>query len=254
MNIFKDYSYYYDLLYKEKNYQKEAEYINKLIKKYRPEARKILNLGCGTGKHDRFLAEMGYELHSVDLSKEMLNIAKNCKNPDNLFFYHGDIRNIRIEKRFDAVISLFHVISYQITNQDLKDTFNTVYTHLKDDGIFIFDCWYGPAILTDRPSVRLKRIENENVRIVRIAEPIIYPNENIVDVNYNLVIYDKKEKKIRELNETHRMRYIFKSEIDFLLEVKNLELLHYREWMSEKKPGFDTWSVYWIAQKNQTFH
>jgi len=249
MNVFRDYSGYYDLLYKDKNYKREAEYIHKLIKKYRPEAKKILNLGCGTGKHDLFLAEMGYEMHSVEVSKNMLEIAEKHKKSGKLFFYHGDIRNIRIEEKFDAVISLFHVISYQVENQDLSDTFNTVYTHLKDDGIFIFDCWYGPAVLTDRPAVRIKRAEDGNVKIIRFAEPLLHPNKNTVDVNYNLVIYDKKGRHIRELNETHRMRYLFKPEIELLLKTVKLELLHYKEWMSEKEPGFDTWSIYWIVKK-----
>ena len=56
MSVFKDYSNYYDLLYSDKDYEAEADYIDHLIQKNNPGAKTILNLGCGTGKHDFLLA------------------------------------------------------------------------------------------------------------------------------------------------------------------------------------------------------
>jgi SAM-dependent methyltransferase len=255
MSVFDTYARYYDLLYRDKDYAAEAQYVHKLIHKYVPGARSILELGCGTGAHAVLLAGKGYRIHGVDLSPEMLERAKSRlaemppEQASRLDFARGDIRTIRINSKFDAVLSLFDVISYQTTNEDLRATFATVKAHLRPGGVFIFDCWYGPAVLTDRPAVRVKRVENEEIAITRIAEPVMYPNDNCVDVNYQLLIKHEASSTIEELHECHRMRYLFAPEIANLLAQEDVVLLHCEEWMTGRPLGFDTWSACFVARK-----
>lgn len=253
MSIFAKYSSYYDLLYKDKDYSSEAEYVHNLIQKYHPGARTVLNLGCGTGRHDILLAEKGYDVTGVDLSEEMLCAAKSrvsgsdCKNL-NVKFYQGDIRSLGMDRKFDIVISLFHVMSYQATNDDLMAAFATVKKHLNIKGVFIFDAWYGPTVLTDQPVLRVKRLEDENISVTRIAEPSIHANNNLVDVNYTVFVRDKSNGEVEEISETHRMRYLFKPEVDTFLEEQRLELISFEEWITGNKPGFDTWGVCWVVK------
>lgn len=77
MTTFGNYSRYYNLLYKDKDYKGEAGFIYDLIQKYSPGAKSILDLGCGTGRHDLLLAEKGYAITGVDMSEEMLLIARS---------------------------------------------------------------------------------------------------------------------------------------------------------------------------------
>ncbi|HAR62074.1 MAG: SAM-dependent methyltransferase [Candidatus Margulisiibacteriota bacterium] len=249
MSVFADYSSYYDLLYKDKDYKGEIDYIDMLIRKYNPRAKTILDLGCGTGRHDILLAERGYCIHGVDLSEEMIKIAKQYESSDRLSFSAGDIRNIKCGKKFDVIISLFHVMSYQIKNEDITSVVNTVSRHLEKGGVFIFDCWYGPAVLTDMPVVRVKRLENDELTVLRIAEPVMHPDENVVDVNYQLYITDKLSGNHSEVREMHKMRYWFKPEIEEVLKNKGFELIAYEEWMSGKPTGLDTWGVCWVVKK-----
>ncbi len=121
--------------------------------------------------------------------------------------------------------------------------------HLKPGGIFIFDVWYGPAVLSDRPSVRVKRLEDNQIAITRIAEPVMYPNDNLVDVNYQVFIQDKSNGEVEELKETHRMRYLFKPEVELLMQELQMELVNYRGETNEQKAGFDTWNIYFITRK-----
>lgn len=254
MSIFGNYARYYNLLYLDKDYVREAKFIHQLLQTHAPSTQSILELGCGTGNHARLLAKEGYDVHGVDLSSEMLQQACDRLSQlpqelaSRLAFSQGDIRNIQLNRQFDAIISLFHVISYQTTNEDLQAVFATAKAHLKLGGVFIFDCWYGPAVLSDRPTVRVKRLEDEEISITRIAEPVMYPNQNLVDVNYQVFIKDKKTSAVEELQETHKMRYLFKPEIDLLLTNYQLEPIEYREWMSNREPGFDTWGVYFIGR------
>jgi SAM-dependent methyltransferase len=254
MSVFAYYARYYDLLYKDKDYSGEACFVSDLIKEFAPEARTILELGCGTGIHAKLLAEAGYELHGIDNSAEMLAAARGRLHDmkqelaERLSFSHGDARTARIDKKFDVVISLFHVMSYQVTNDDLLAAVETAKVHLKPGGIFIFDCWYGPAVLTDRPVVRVKRLEDEAISVTRIAEPVMHPNNNIVDVNYRVLIKDKTNNTHEELRETHRMRYLFKPELEYYLSAHQMSIEKCVEWMSTKETGFDTWNACFVAR------
>jgi len=252
MSVFGKYAHYYDLLNKDKDYAAEAEHVHRLIRKYAPETKSVLELGCGTGLHAHLLSGMGYTLHGVDRSPAMLESASR-RGPGSgpaaqPSFSLGDVRGVRMNNKFDAVISLFHVMSYQTTNDDLMASFATAKYHLNPGGIFIFDCWYGPAVLSQKPAVSIKRFEDDRIQVTRIAEPAMHPDENIVDVNYQISIRNKSDGSVEELRETHRMRYLFVPEVVFFLSQHGLKLLDRFEWMSGREPGFDTWGVCFVAQ------
>ena len=144
MNVFGNYARYYDLLYRDKNYALEAQFVEQLLQKYAPQTKSILDLGCGTGTHAVLLAKEGYQVHGVDLSADMLRQASDRLGdlpPDLaglLKFTQGDIRSFKLNQTFDVVLSLFHVISYQTTNEDLQAAFANIKKHLKPGGILIF--------------------------------------------------------------------------------------------------------------------
>lgn len=250
MTVFNHYARYFDLLYRDRNYAAEANYIDQLIQSYKPSSQSILELGCGTGLHAALWAKKQYLVHGVDQSKQMIKKAliRNA-NSSRLSFVQADVRDYRTDKKYDAIISIFHVVSYQTTNKDLLSTFETAQTHLKPGGIFIFDCWYGPAVLTDPPVVRVKRMEDNMTSVVRLAEPIAYPNQNCVDVNYTVWIRDKKTDEMEELKETHKMRYLFQPEIEQMLELSGLYLVNAQEWLSGEPLEFSTWNGCFIVGK-----
>lgn len=257
--VFSEYARYYDLLYKDKDYSGEANYIEGLIKRFHPKTKTILELGSGTGKHALLLAKMGYKVTGIERSEEMLAQAREfvesekvqlessgCSVPE---FVQGDIRTVRIEQQHDTAISLFHVISYQTTNDDLLATFHTASQHLKPGGLFVFDVWYGPAVLTERPQVRVKRMIDDKIEVTRLAEPVLHPSRNTVDVNYQVFIRNKKNGKVSETREKHEMRYLFAPELHMLLNNSGCGLLHHEEWMTGRPSDVDTWGVCFVARK-----
>ena len=147
------------------------------------------------------------------------------------------------------MVSLFHVMCYQNSNNELIKAFEVAKNHLKKDGIFIFDFWYGPAVLTDLPVKRIKRFENEKIKVTRIAEPVMHPDENVVDVNYDVFIKDIDSKKIIEKEELHKVRYFFDTELDMICKQVGFVIKQKYEWMSDKNPDFNSWNVVWIVKK-----
>jgi SAM-dependent methyltransferase len=253
--VFGAYAQYYDLLYRDKDYAGEAAFIEGLLRQHAPAARSVLELGCGTGAHAILLAAQGYKIHGVDLSDEMLEVARQRTSvlptelSQQLSFSQGNVRDCKFEQKFDVVLSLFHVVSYQATNDDLYAMFHNVAKHLKPGGVFIFDYWFGPAVMTDRPAVRIKRMNSEAIRITRLAEPVIDVMASCVDVNYQVLVHDKATHAVTELTETHRMRYLFQTEIDMLARDAGFNVHSSGEWLTGRTPGIDTWGVYSVLRK-----
>jgi len=250
MENFARYARYYDLLYADKDYEAEVRFVTGLIRSLDAKAVSLLELGCGTGIHASLLAVQGYRVHGVDRSKEMLEEARRRAKNGNPAFSSGDARDIRLNAKFDIVIALFHVISYQTSNDDLLHFFDTVNEHLRPGGYFIFDCWYGPAVLTERPAVRVKKCEDDQLRVIRIAEPVIYPNDNLVDIHYQMLARDKTDNAHDEVSEVHRMRYLFYPEISFLASRSGLSIVSSCEFMTGRTLGDDTWNACFVVRKN----
>lgn len=247
--IFNTYSRYYDLLYRDKDYASEVGYINALLALHGLKKGELLEFGSGTGKHGCLLATQGYIVHGIERSADMVAISKNAQG---FTCQQGDMCTIDMGRTYDAVLSLFHVLSYQISNERLASVFARAAMHLVEGGLFVFDFWYTPAVCTQRPCVRVKRMKDEQVEITRIAEPVILPNENRVDVKYSIFVRNLASGIIENINETHPMRHFSLPEIDWLAEAHGFERIGAEEFLSGRDPSEDTWGVCVILRKRMT--
>ena len=249
MKSFNNYSAYYNLLYQDKDYKAEALYVHQLIQKWNPGAKTILNLGCGTGKHDLLLAEMGYALVSIDLSQTMIDIAKLENTHSNIEYHVGDVRDFEFNRQFDVVVSLFHVMSYQTTIEELSAAFRTAKNHLVINGAFIFDCWYGPGVVADPPKHVKKNVEDQNIRVQRKTTPFQIPEKNIVKVQFEVKVEEKNTSIKNIFEEIHPMRYWFNEEIQSIASQSGLSRVEYYKWMTLKKPIYKDWYIVNILKK-----
>jgi len=253
MKNFAKYSQYYDLLYKDKDYKKEVDYLDSLIRHYTGKKRiKLLNIGCGTGNHDFWFTKKGYQVVGIDKSAKMIGIAKR-KNllEHHVEFYLAKAWQFNLSKRFDIAVSLFHVMSYLTVNEIFVKSLKNIYRHLKTKGVFIFDFWYGPAVLTQRPQIRRKRIIDGKLIINRLAVPRINFSDNTVDIKYKITVLDKGKGLSEVFNENHKMRYFFLPELEFMLKHTGFKILKSLKWQSSKeKLTQDSWSGVIIAQRD----
>ena len=155
---------------------------------------------------------------------------------------------MRLGRRFNAVISLFHVMSYQTSNHDLAAAFATAREHLAPGGVFVFDCWYGPAVLRQWPSITEKILSDEFTEVNRVATPAIHAGRNVVDVEYAVRVTDLGTALTETFHETHSMRYLFTPEIELAVETAGMSLVGAYAWMSNEPPGFDSWAAAFVAE------
>jgi SAM-dependent methyltransferase len=245
-SVFSAYSRYYDLLYRDKNYAAEAAYVGRLLDSYGVRSGDLLEFGSGTGKHASLLAQQGYTVHGIERSAEMVAAVQQAPG---FTCQQGDIAVSIMGRTYNAVVSLFHVMSYQTTNKELWAVFANAVAHLNPGGLFIFDFWYSPAVYSHKPSVRVKRMADDQVEITRIAEPVIHANENRVDVHYTIFAREFATGAVHTLQEVHPMRHLSLPEIDLLAGAHGFERIGAEEFLTGKPPSEDTWGVCVILQK-----
>ncbi len=238
---------YYNLFYEDKDYEQEAKYIHNKLQKYKLNSNSILELGCGTGKHAINLEKYGYKILGIEKSESMLEKTIKTKNIE---FQQGDIRKIKLDKKFDSVIALFHVISYQVSNESLLAVFNTAFNNLKNEGIFLFDFWFAPAVIHQKPMVRTKTISSKNNTIWRIAEPEIFIEKNQINVKYTYHDFNNSTKRFKITQEIHKMRYFSIPEIELIANSTGFKIINIEEFLTGFKPSFNTWAISIILRKN----
>jgi SAM-dependent methyltransferase len=238
--VFDIYSRYYDLLYRDKDYPGEVEYITSVLGSHDITGGDILEFGSGTGKHGRLLAKKGYKVLGIERSPEMVALAEQTAD---FSCQQGDIRTIQLHRSYDAVLALFHVVSYQTTNRDVLAVLSQAAAHLASGGVFVFDFWYSPAVYTQRPEIRIRRMADEQIEITRLAEPVLHPNQNTVDVNYTVFAKHQAGESVQTMTESHPMRHFSLPEIDLLAQMTGFSVVSGEEFMTGKPPSLDTWAI-----------
>lgn len=216
----------YDAIYTKKQYAYEARVVDKLIQSYNIRGKTLLDIGCGTGKHCVEFARLGYTPTGIDCSLPMLAVAKQNMKKTHSFFdlVHADIINYKSRKKFAVAVSLFHVLSYQVTNASVIKFFQTVRRCIKPSGLFIFDCWYGPGVFLHTPTNRTQQFRFQNATITRGKKNTWDIEHNVVHVHHTIYIHGLKKPPTHEL---HSMRYFFLPELRCFLSLAGFQLL---EW------------------------
>lgn len=249
MNNFTQYSEYYDLINSSKNYEAESDYVLDVLRTFSDiEVNSILELGSGTGNYSEKFCKKSIEVTGIELSRDMVNISKK-KGIKGFYPVQGDISSHKENKKFDAVVSLFHVISYLTDNDSLINCFLNTNHHLHSGGLFLFDVWYTSAVLTQLPETRIRRISSDNMTITRLAEPVVFSSKNIVEVNYEIWLKNFSDDELSIINEKHPMRHFSIPEIEILAHFTGFELLRTEEFLTGAVPSTDTWGVCFILKK-----
>jgi len=238
----------YDVLYQDKDYLAECELIKQVFEEFgKGPIRRILDLGCGTGGHAIPLGQQGYEVVGVERSPGMLAKArtKGAKAvPDSrLLFHQGDIRSFELGREFDAALIMFAVLGYQHENTDVRAALRTARRHLRPGGLLVFDVWYGPAVLRERPSHRVKVIPTGDGKILRVASGTLDTFRHLCRTDYLLWRWSDG-KPVQETSESHLMRYFFPRELDLFLQCEQFALDRLGAFPDfHRDPDETTWNV-----------
>jgi len=243
----REYATAYDDLYQDKDYVAECDLIERVLGAYGQRAtRRVLDLGCGTGGHAVLLAERGYEVVGIDRSPDMLTRAR--ARAAGAHFELGELGSVNLQSTFDAVLMMFAVLGYQVGNVDVQAALAAARRHLQPRGLLFCDFWYGPAVLAQRPSERIKVIETPRGQVIRVAQGELDARLNVCLVRYH--VWRLEDRRLAmEAREQHPMRYFFAPEIDLFLTTGGFELVRLGAFPQFDDPPTEaTWNVALVAR------
>jgi SAM-dependent methyltransferase len=134
MTLYERFGEFYDVVMGDR--REAAEQVMELIRAAKPDAKNVLELGCGTGSILKRLQD-AYEISGLDISGKMLSVAR--KKVPRSKLYRQDMVDFRIDGRFDVIICVFDSINHVRHFSDWKKVFAAVSRHLSPGGCFIFD-------------------------------------------------------------------------------------------------------------------
>jgi SAM-dependent methyltransferase len=161
---------YYDAIYSYKDYEAETELITELIHERAPNAKTLLDVACGTGKHLEHLVNQ-FDCTGIDLDEEMVDIARE-RTPGTPF-HTGDMCDFDLNTKFDAVLCLFSSIGYTKTVERMEQAIANMASHLKKGGILIIEPWLTPeSWLVGQKNLSTFETDEFVVSRMMVSEPV----------------------------------------------------------------------------------
>lgn len=174
---------YYDLIFSRKDYIQESEFIKKIVKQKNPNAKSILDVGCGTGEHLNILQDNFEVLWGVDLNQEIIETAKQKSNKIN--YQVSGMKDFRIDRKFDVITCLYSVFNYNLTSEEAEQTLENFKNHLNPGGVMIF-ALYTPHN-TDK-TVSIHMGNDENIEVAKINQYIYDPKTGLETTDFLVLL------------------------------------------------------------------
>lgn len=229
---------YYDAIYNNiVDYESQTSYLEKVFHDFhRGRVRSILDIGCGTGNFTLIFAKRGYRTTGIDLSEDMIRVAKGKRRPSkaNPEFFRMDMRDIRLNRKYDAATALFGGFGYLLKHEDVLEFFTSVKRSLNKDGLLIFEFWHFSGL---RPESSTKNGYTSFVKakfgdeiIIRLDTNKYDPITDICHLTLDTFILNPKTKRlIDSFSETHLLKTYSISEMKNLLEETGFNVLGFYE-------------------------
>ena len=184
-------SKYYHILYKHRDEQEAIKFLDNITQYLNITKGKILDVGCGKGRHAKYFNELGFNVVGIDLSLNSIAKAKLNETQD-LKFYKFDMRNVFKENSFNLVTNLFTSFGYFDNSLDEQKTINAMVKNLKKDGILIIDFMNVKKIINNLVSKESKKINSVEFDITReLKDNYILKNISINDQDISLKFQEK---------------------------------------------------------------
>ena len=222
------------------DYEGQVGFLLECAERFLPRLRSALDLGCGTGRHARLLAERGIRTVGVDLSRRLLQQGRKtveaCGPQPRLVC--GDLAALPFRSRFDLVYALNFVVSFLHTNEALLNALREARRVLSPRGLFAMDyhCYFPPEA-----DMKLREGWTEDCvvrgrRLVVTHDPTVDWNTQLCtdEMTYRFI---EGRKVVREVRTTEVRRISLPQDLACILQAAGFEVVtHCRRFDLDAKP------------------
>lgn len=241
-----DFSKFYDLLTNDVDYFRRTDYLLNLFEKFENRPTLLLDLACGTGGFSTEFAKRGIETIGVDISAEMLSVAKEKAKNENLdvLFLCQDATELDLFGTVDGAICCLDSLNHITDYRDFKKAISRVSLFLEKDKLFIFDL---------NTEFKHKEILSNNTFVIE-DESVYCVWQNLYDDKRKqsdicLDFFEEKNGTYHRYSEEFSERYYDDGKVRKALSDANLEVLAVYEELTEKKPRKNTQRVVYVTRR-----
>ena len=223
LKLYSELAEIYDQLYLSIfNYKEDAEFVNSILKRYR--ITEFLELGCGSGHLAQLLIKMGYKMTGIDLYEEMLQIAR--ERLPGVEFIQQDIRKLKFDRKFDAIIAMGRMFTYMTTNEDVEHSIGSIANCLNSGGVFLFDNFSAPHFVKNfqENQEKIHEVDLGSRKIKRISLNT-WNLKHGVTFNWYAKYQIEEPGKSREIEDESVLRAFFPEELEYFLNRAGLEMV-----------------------------
>ena len=275
MDQYTDFATVYDTFMDETPYEEWGDFITGLIDKYgisKPysgsvnegavarddisldealdqERNLVVELGCGTGSFTQVLKKKGYDIMGIDMSPEMLNIARNKASEAGLdiMYLEQDMRELDLYCTAGTIVSVCDSINYLLEDEDVIETFKLVNNFLYPGGIFIFDF---NTLYKYRDVIGDATIAENRENCSFIWDNFYHEDEHINEYDLTIFVRTSGEEDVfRRFSETHYQRGYTVEDMKYYLKEAGLELVTIVDADTHKAPTAESQRIYIVARE-----
>lgn len=222
--------WYGEMYCDEETTQKQIKFLHKIFKKH--NVKSVLDIACGTGRHAIGLKKLGYDVTGIDLESAMIKRAKDRAKSENLKidFKIQDMRNIKLNKKFDAAIVFYTAFAYMDSNDNVLEALKSINRHLKKNGVLVIDTMFGwPKLvngtfktnIVDKMKRGNKSYELKDENSLNVINNYMYSKQTHVRK-----IGSKKLKTLKDKRPT-KLRLYFPNELDLFFRLSGFKTVDF---------------------------
>ena len=242
--MYNDFAYIYDKLINDVDYKEWADYYFKIFQRYGLSPKLGLDLGCGTGNLTVELASRGIEMTGVDISEDMLMVAREKSEGMDILYLNQDMTEFELYGTVDFIVSSLDCINYITDKRDLQRVMKLANNYLEPGGLFIFDI---------NTRYKLENVIGDNTFILE-DDDCFCSWQNEYDKrrklsDFYLTFFLKDGENYTRFDEHHTERAYGIEEIKSLIESSGMRLLKVYHDRSFENPKKNSERVFFVAQE-----
>jgi SAM-dependent methyltransferase len=243
------FAYLYDELMRDVPYENWVHFVKEKIEKYGVNGKSMLDLACGTGELSVRFAKEGIHVTGVDLSSDMLSVARTKSENKGLSvpLYQQDMSQLEGLGQFDVIGVFCDSLNYLPSEEAVIQTFLNIYHHLKTNGIIVFDVhslYKMNHIFMDETFT----LNEDHLSYIWDCFPGEYPNS--VEHELSFFVLDEQSGKYDRFDELHYQRTFSIEQYSDWLKQVGFSILEINADFETKAPKEDSERIFFIATKN----
>ena len=212
------------------------------------EGKRVIDVGCGTGVFDEYFVERGAEVAAIDISRDMIDYAQKEHKNSSIVYQIHDICRKPVTEKGDIVVALSHVIGYQIENDKLKLFLKNISGSLKNGGLFAFNFYNMPAILSKPLTPQFREVETNDIILTRISNAIPNLMKNTLKMQYRYLI-EAEGKEAFDIKIEEEMRYYSFKELENYLYEAGFKIKSITDFLMHKELSGEDWNGFIVTEK-----